>query len=99
LQKHTRETDIIARYGGEEFAVVLNNTALENAHKYIQKISDVIQDYVFDYLGTQIKLTFSAGVIFYEVNKYNTSADFLGKIDEALYQSKRTGRNKITVVR
>jgi diguanylate cyclase (GGDEF)-like protein len=99
LQKHTRETDIIARYGGEEFAVVLNNTALENAHKYIQKISDVIQDYVFDYLGTQIKLTFSAGVSLYEVNKYNTSADFLGKIDEALYQSKRTGRNKITVVR
>jgi GGDEF domain-containing protein len=59
----------------------------------------VIQDYVFDYLGTQIKLTFSAGVSLYEVNKYNTSADFLGKIDEALYQSKRTGRNKITVVR
>ena len=93
-----RGADIMARYGGEEFCCLLPETSIDSAHTLAEHIRKKIQDMVFDYEGKEIKLTVSQGVA--EPNQAMSSPDNLLKLaDDALYEAKNSGRNKVVTKR
>ena len=92
LNNSRRDLDICARYGGEEFAIVLPHTNINEA----KLISERLRDRVEDYFQNDTKITISIGVS----NCPKSSIileDIIKKADDALYESKRSGKNKVTL--
>lgn len=88
---------IIARYGGEEFVIVLPEVGQNEALEFGETIRRMISDYEFlTAEGQRVRVTLSAGLANYPVvsGGYET---LLQKADEALYEAKKSGRNKLCV--
>lgn len=88
-----RETDVFARWGGEEFIIMLPNTAGEGAQVMAENLRKVIENTNFGSVGV---LTASFGVSEYCPN--TNMEDVLKKVDDALYEAKRGGRNKVILL-
>jgi diguanylate cyclase (GGDEF)-like protein len=91
-----RKSDIIARYGGEEFVVILPETTAENAGIAAEKMRSVIENTVMEIEGQSIKITMSFGVAGM-CDKVNTSDDLIKKADNAMYEAKQRGRNRVEI--
>ncbi len=91
-----RSQDLFVRVGGEEFCIVLNSST-EEANKSIERVRCKIQENVFSYQGNDIQVTISAGLAERSVKDTNWK-DIYQRADKALYQAKKTGRNKICQV-
>lgn len=97
LKQSLRSTDIIGRYGGEEFAVILPDTNQKEAEIILNKIRKDFGEVVLSSEHGEVKCTFSAGIAGYPPLK--SSADITRSADEALYFSKRNGRNQVCLNR
>jgi diguanylate cyclase len=89
---------LVARIGGEEFAMLTPKTSLEEAAIIAEKIRLVIKGKRLVRRSTNIDLgeiTVSLGVAERQLKEHNAAV--LERADEALYASKRTGRNKVTL--
>ncbi len=95
LKAGLRETDILARFGGEEFIILLAHTEAPNAFEVADRLRESVKNNPLQMDGKTIKVTISIGIAsdagFEELTKMIEAAD------EALYQSKQTGRNKATL--
>lgn len=92
LNNSRRDLDICARYGGEEFAIILPHTNGNEA----KMIAERIREKVEKFFQNDIKITLSIGIS--NCPKSSTLLVELIKLaDEALYESKRSGKNKITL--
>ena len=96
FKRSVRRTDYVTRYGGEEFAIILHETPLENAQLVAEKIRKTIEKEVFDNQEAQPggTLTISIGVAEHS-KEFNQVNEFVNTADEALYDAKETGRNKV----
>ncbi len=98
LKANVKGRDTVARMGGEEFAVLLINTPLHGAANLAEQIRNTIATARFrraDSLTELGVVTVSLGVASYAL-KEDPEA-FIHRADMALYQSKRTGRNRVTL--
>jgi diguanylate cyclase (GGDEF)-like protein len=98
LQNATkRPADLVARYGGEEFAVILPNTNSYGALFIAQKISESLAHKKLKHRQSQVSkyVTFSMGVITQIPNAQNTVKNLIEMADQALYQAKKQGRDRI----
>ncbi len=91
LQVETRTQDLVARMGGEEFIIVLPNTNKEHARVIAERIRLNIDQGSWEHA----RITVSIGVTTYELDD-NVSKLF-SKADDALYRSKKDGRNCVSV--
>lgn len=93
-----RDYDLLARYGGEEFIAILPATASEDAVTVAEKIRKNIEGHVFKDGNVDIRITVSIGVVSAHpaagVIKKQTLINYA---DEALYQAKRNGRNRVSL--
>ncbi len=87
FQRNVRSTDLVARYGGEEFCAVLPETSTAGARRVAEKLREIIQA-----LGEPVP-TISVGVTFWQPR--SSADDMLRQADEALYDAKRAGRNRV----
>ncbi len=85
-----REVDTICRFGGEEFIVILPKTELGSACKMAEKLCLEIAQHPFKTVG---KVTISLGVGTYQPDL--TINKLIKKVDVALYEAKRSGKNKV----
>jgi diguanylate cyclase (GGDEF)-like protein len=91
LARSVRDVDLVARYGGEEFAIVLPNCASAGALVVIERVRAAVAG-----VGGVVKVTVSAGIA--TAAGEGTDGDSLiAAADEALYESKRAGRDRATV--
>lgn len=91
-----RKTDIVFRYGGEEFVVILTETSAENANIPLERLRINVENNLFKFNNTEIKVTVSIGAA--SVGEgVESSADLLDRADKALYKSKEDGRNRLTM--
>ena len=89
---HIRDIDIFARWGGEEFMILLPETSLEYSTQLAEKLR---KDIANNTLSSAIsdKITVSFGVT--SLRKDDEKKIFLKRVDEALYEAKNTGRDKV----
>ncbi len=93
-----RGADTAARYGGEEFSVILPDTHTEGAVKIAQTIQQELSINTISHPKTKgFRVTLSFGVATLFPSMPPGSAELVAKADEALYQSKKNGRDCITV--
>ncbi len=85
--------DIVARYGGEEFAIIFNNHLLEDTVEILENIRKAIASEQHPELDRMV--TVSIGL--HEYKKGNTKKETFEIADEALYDAKHSGKNKIVV--
>lgn len=98
LMKNVRDIDMTFRYGSEEFAVILPETKYEDATIVAERIRKAVAQTLFypftlDGQPDIVSKTVSIGVT--EFNIEDTIKSFLKRVDNAMYQAKKGGRNMI----
>jgi diguanylate cyclase (GGDEF)-like protein len=95
LRLGIRPSDVLARFGGEEFVILLHDACLESAEEVAERLRGDIA--ALDDLPQRVSLTASFGVAASVLGE--SATEFLLRADEALYRSKREGRNLVRVDR
>lgn len=90
LHERLRQNDVAARWGGEEFVILADGASLENACQLAEQIREAIAATAFPRL---IEVTASIGVAAYAAG--DTSDKVLNRADQALYEAKRNGRDRV----
>jgi len=91
--KALRPQDILARYGGEEFVIALPHTDAEGAGTVAERIRQAVEQIEIAAEPGPVRFTVSIGV-----STYRRDLPFeqiVGRADQALYQAKQTGRNRV----
>jgi two-component system, cell cycle response regulator len=96
LKRAKRDTDVVGRFGGEEFVVVCEQTDCEGAALLAERIRAELEAELFHAESSTLHVTCSVGVATFPSAGSDWEALFKAT-DEALYVSKRTGRNRVTV--
>jgi diguanylate cyclase (GGDEF)-like protein len=95
LRESARATDFAARYGGEEFAVGMVDTSIKGAEQMAERVRAIMEKTVVTRIGSRdLVVTLSIGVSSFPEDTENT-ADLVTMADNALYQAKRSGRNRV----
>jgi len=97
IKSSIKGKDHAARIGGEEFAIILPQTPFNGAMRLADNLRQTFEslDLKKKNTGESLgRITLSFGVAIYRQNE--AADDFVHRADEALYQSKETGRNKVT---
>ena len=92
-----RASDIIGRIGGEEFAILFPDTGLSEAHDVLERLRNAIED--TDAVTEQklpLRFTASFGLTTYSSGE-NDTAGLFKRADDALYEAKRSGRNRVCI--
>ena len=86
-----REMDLACRYGGEEFAVIMPSTPVEDGKCAAERIRTAVESLTVEFEGKKLKVTTSIGLA--QWNEVEGIARLLKRADDALYASKKAGRN------
>ncbi len=96
LNENTRQGDIVCRYGGEEFVILMTDVASDAAYKRAELFRSNFENMIVEYEGKELKCTFSAGIASYPMHA-SSGETLLILADQALYQSKANGRNRVSI--
>jgi len=95
VKEWLRPVDHVARFGGEEFVVLLTATPTDEAQQVLTRLQRQLSASLFMHNGREVFVTFSAGVTAYRPGEALELA--LERADEALYEAKRTGKNRTCI--
>lgn len=95
LKNAIRVTDFIARYGGEEFVLIMPHSRLEQVLKPLEKLRITVKSIPFKFKQQPVSVTISFGVT--QLKQGDSMAQAFDRADEALYEAKRQGRDRIVV--
>jgi diguanylate cyclase (GGDEF)-like protein len=88
-----RAIDKFGRYGGEEFLLVLPDTPHDSAARILDRLRAIIADLDWSAFSPSMRVTISAGVTMLRPDE--TEDSFLARADNALYEAKARGRNRV----
>lgn len=96
IEGEVRPLDSVCRYGGEEFAVLLPDTSIGGAFAAAERIRRSVKDHSFASDGHNIPISVSIGATQsdHRDERYELA---LARADEALYQAKELGRNRVMI--
>ncbi|MBA3074357.1 MAG: diguanylate cyclase [Anaerolineae bacterium] len=95
-KKSLRNIDILARYGGEEFIIILPETTAKEALISAERLRQDCEENTIETVHGPITITISLGLA--DLTKTCKSLEeLINRADQAMYESKRTGRNKTTI--
>lgn len=93
IRETMRPQDTIARIGGEEFIILLPETELQNGTQALQRLQRELTKKFFLHDNQKLLITFSAGITLY--NAQESQVSVTKRADEAMYQAKKTGKNRV----
>jgi diguanylate cyclase (GGDEF)-like protein/PAS domain S-box-containing protein len=96
LVEHTRRSDVVCRYGGEEFVILMPNASLAASYTRVEAWRQDFSESAIPYDGMKFSATFSAGVATFPEHGL-TGEEILQAADQALYRSKNSGRNRVSM--
>lgn len=91
-----RGSDLLARWGGEEFLVYLPDATAEHAAAVAQRLCRAVQNIRLTEAGEDISVTMSIGMVCV-TSGGGSWAEWLAAADQALYDAKHAGRNRVVV--
>ena len=95
LNSSMRDSDLLARFGGEEFCILLEDITMQDTENFFEKIRAKFEANELEInKDLTIKYTVSIGVNFKVSDDIN---EMIKNSDEALYEAKKTGRNKVVI--
>jgi diguanylate cyclase len=95
VKETLRSMDVIARFGGEEFLILLPETAIEAAVATMTRLQRELTRHFFMHDNEKVLITFSAGIALRRPHEGQT--ELVQRADAAMYQAKRTGKNRVVV--
>ena len=95
IKNSVRACDAVFRYGGEEFVVILTETECETAVAIAERMREHIESHTLAYGLETINITASLGVS--TLRGDDSVHSLVRRADEAMYQAKRSGRNRVCV--
>lgn len=96
VRDHLREDALLARYGGEEFSVLLPVKSQLEAQSIAERMRAIVEFAPCETRSGDVRVTISVGLVFH---REGTSLEHdLARADAALYEAKRTGRNRVVTV-
>ena len=92
------DTDFVARYGGEEFVIILTDSSFNDALVFAERMRNRVEQLGLPHSGSRVSqvVTISVGVACSDHGASN-GAELLKQADEALYQAKGAGRNRVAM--
>jgi len=90
-----RQSDLAGRYGGEEFALILPSTQTEEAYMVCERLRDMVSQHQFKYNLYLLRITTSIGIASFNPSNPEDPVSLIYRADEALYQAKEAGRNRV----
>lgn len=93
IAEKLRETDSLCRFGGEEFIVVLPETTLECAKQTAERLRQAVIELGSDKVPTPISISLGVATL----TQWDSEDTLLKRVDQALYQAKQNGRNRVEV--
>ena len=87
--------DLVCRFGGEEFLVLLPDTSLTEAQQIAERIRNSWQNKTLSTESAQVRVTVSIGIAELQQNSEENLFDLVDRADQALYQAKEQGRNRV----
>jgi len=98
LQSISRKSDIVCRFGGEEFIILLPKTEVKGAYFIAQKIKTAAESLVINTDDSKkVRFTVSLGVSGIKLDEDKNIEASIKRADDALYESKRSGKNRVTI--
>ncbi len=97
LKASVRKKDTVARYGGEEFILILPEAGLEQSFVIAERIRQLVENTPFEVGRAQVNLTLSMGISNFPSHRVKSREELVKMADQALYDAKRGGRNKICI--
>lgn len=94
IKLNLREGDIFGRLGGEEFGIIVPNISNKEVMEAFERYRNIINERPVMHEGREIPITTSIGVTLFTGSAEKKEA-LLKRADEALYEAKETGRNKV----
>ena len=94
LRRNIRESDIAGRYGGEEFTVILPQTRKPGGAVIAERLRKTISEAQFPLPQGNVGVTVSVGLSNYPEDAMD-AAEVIDRADQALYQAKAAGRNRV----
>jgi diguanylate cyclase (GGDEF)-like protein len=95
LEASLRSFDVVARFGGDEFVALLPGAPLEAARQVAEALCDVVSTLAVRVgRNDPIRLSISVGAVAHEPDSSEGAAALLARADAALFEAKRTGRNR-----
>jgi len=91
-----RSTDVLARYGGEEFVVLIPQSDATGAMQSAERVRAAVEGMNVTHEGKSLHVTISIGVCLFP-EMAAVKQDFIDGADKAMYFSKKTGRNRVTM--
>ena len=96
LRAAVRDADLAARYGGEEFAVLIRGDE-SRGYELAERLRRAVESIAMEVRGGEdVYCTISAGVASYPLGAADET-ELVERADDALYESKRRGRNRVTI--
>jgi diguanylate cyclase (GGDEF)-like protein len=92
-----RTEDVLARFGGEEFTILCRGSDLSGAKIVAERVRRAVEERKFSFGGKDIPVTVSLGVVAIPESGITEHNAFLAAADKALYEAKRSGRNRVCV--
>ena len=89
-----RDLDVAGRYGGEEFLIIMPHTDMNGAHVSAERIRLAIECTPFEHGGRHAWITASVGLATFDA-EMSSYRELIGRADQAVYQAKAAGRNRV----
>jgi diguanylate cyclase (GGDEF)-like protein len=96
IAANIRSCDICARYGGDEFVIMFNESSKQEVVAAVERIVHGMATTPFDFEGVTLSTTLSAGLAGYPEDGEDVRT-VMANSDEAMYVSKRSGKNRLTI--
>jgi diguanylate cyclase (GGDEF)-like protein len=96
IKENIRQVDLIGRYGGEEFSVILTETDKDGAFLAAERIRRAVEEEYINIYDESLNVSVSIGIAVFPEHASRTES-LIEKADQALYQAKQTGRNKVCI--